>query len=135
MNGHCKQTRGFSRAQRRARGFTLLEVIVALAVLAIALAAVIEGITAYVGNTAYLRDRTLAHWVAMNKAAELQLQKAWPSAGSTRGSTLLADHEWFWTVVVFQTEDDDVRRADIEVSERDGGQALTKLITYIGQPL
>lgn len=108
---------------------------VALAVLAIALAAVIEGVTAHVSNATYLRDRTLAHWVAMNRAAELQLESAWPSAGTTRGTALLADHEWFWTVIVYQTGDADVRRADVEVSGKEGGATLSKVIAYVGKPL
>ncbi len=108
---------------------------VALAVLAIALAAVIEGVTAHVANATYLRDRTLAHWVAMNRAAELQLGSEWPSPGTTKGAALLADHEWFWTVIVYQTGDTHVRRADIEVSNKDGGETLSKVIAYVGQPL
>lgn len=124
-----------SLSSHRARGFTLIEVMVALAVLAIALAAVIESITAHVSNAAYLRDRTLAHWAAMNKAAELQIGATWPSAGTTRGATLMAGREWYWTAIVYETGDADVRRADIEVSSKDGGPVLGKVITYLGQPL
>ena len=124
-----------SHHRKRSCGFTLIEVMVALAVLAIALAAVIEGVTAHVANATYLRDRTLAHWVAMNRAAELQLGSEWPSPGTTKGAALLADHEWFWTVIVYQTGDTHVRRADIEVSNKDGGETLSKVIAYVGQPL
>lgn len=56
---------------RRNDGFTLLEVMIALAVLAIALAAVIDKSIEAGANVSYLRDRTLAHWVAENRLAEM----------------------------------------------------------------
>lgn len=113
----------------------MIEVMVALAVLTIALAAVIEGITSHVRNAAYLRDRTLAHWAVMNRISELQITGAWPSAGTTTGTTPLAGRDWFWTMIVYETDDADVRRADIEVRDKEGGAVLGKAITYLGQPL
>lgn len=87
------------RNVRNARGFTLLEVLVALAVLALALAAGIKAAGSNIDNSAYLRDRTLAHWVAMNKLTEMQVFNKFPATGTTeRGSLLLAGSEWYWTV-------------------------------------
>ncbi len=84
---------------RNTRGFTLLEVLVALAVLALALAAGIKAAGSNIDNAAYLRDRTLAHWVAMNKLTEMQVFNKFPGSGTTeRGSLLLAGSEWYWTV-------------------------------------
>ena len=87
------------RNVRNARGFTLLEVLVALAVLALALAAGIKAAGSNIDNSAYLRNRTLAHWVAMNKLTEMQVFNKFPATGTTeRGSLLLAGSEWYWTV-------------------------------------
>ncbi len=87
------------RNSPNARGFTLLEVLVALAILALALAAGIKTAGSNIDNAAYLRDRTLAHWVAMNKLTEMQVFNKFPSAGSSEhGSLLLAGSEWYWTV-------------------------------------
>ncbi len=58
----------------RHRGFTLLEVLVALAVLAIAMAALIKTGGENTRSAAYLRDKTLAQWVAMNVIAEQRLK-------------------------------------------------------------
>ena len=118
------------------RGFTLIEVLVALAVLAISLAAVINGISANVSNAAHLRDRTLAHWVAMNKVAEVQAGVTFPDTGVTKGAALLAGRAFDWSMTVPGTSDTNVRRLDVEVRLRqDGGQSLARLVAYAGRPL
>ncbi|MEJ2179215.1 MAG: type II secretion system minor pseudopilin GspI [Gammaproteobacteria bacterium] len=70
---------------RRNRGFTLIEVIVALGIIATAMAAVMMTVSANVRNATGLKERTLAHWVAMNKMAELHIvnYKEWPSIKCT----------------------------------------------------
>ena len=57
----------------RARGFTLVEVMVALAIVAIALPALLMALYQQIDDTAYLRDKTLAYMVAENKLAEIRL--------------------------------------------------------------
>jgi len=104
---------------RTARGFTLLEVLVALAIIAIAMGALIKGGAANAGNAAYLRDKTVAHWVAMNKAAELQLEAGWPPLGTTQGKVEMANRQWEWTARVVETPEADVRRVDLEVRAAD----------------
>lgn len=120
---------------RRGRGFTLIEVMVALAVLAIALAAVLKGISAHVGNAAYLRERTLAHWVALNKISEMQVKRDWPAPGAADGSSLMAGHEWRWTVTVQDTPDPSVRRLDVAVKgDAAAHEALTTVVGYLARP-
>lgn len=79
------------------RGFTLLEVMVALAVIATAMAAVITTVATGVRNSAGLQERTLAHWVAMNQMTTLEVSKQWPALRTTTGSEIMAEHEWFWS--------------------------------------
>lgn len=81
-------------------GFTLLEVMVALAIIAITLGALIKGGGDNALNTAYLKDKTLAQWVAMNRVAELQLKAKWPDLGTRRGTMELANNEWYWETKV-----------------------------------
>ncbi len=121
----------------RCRGFTLLEVIVALAVIAFALAAAASTVTNNTRNASGLQQRTYAHWVAMNKLAELQIDKKWPAIRSTRGSSLLARHEWFWTIKVSKTPDkkDLLRRVDVMVrAAEDDESPLVTLTGYVGRP-
>ena len=54
-------------------------------------------------NTEHLRDKTLAHWVAMNQIAQLQLSRQWPAAGKKSGSEAMGWHEWHWQSIVSET--------------------------------
>jgi general secretion pathway protein I len=99
----------------RAAGFTLIEVLVALAVLALALAAAIRAGGAYVGNQAYLQERTLAQWVARNVLTELELGEDWPGIGERSDSARLADLDWEWEATISGTPDPDLRRVELSV--------------------
>lgn len=117
------------------RGFTLLEVVVALAVIAIALAGGISAVSNSTRNAAGLEQRTYAHWVAMNKLAELQLSQQWPDPQTLAGSELLARHEWHWSMVVSQTEYAPMRRVDVRVrASEDDESPLVTLTGYLGRP-
>ncbi len=118
----------------RQRGFTLLEVIVALAVIAFALGAAVSAVSGNTRNAAGLQQRTYAHWVAANKLAELHLSRQWPATRTTRGSSLLARHEWFWEMRVQETPDRSVRRVDIAVrAAEDDDSPVTSLTGFVGQ--
>jgi general secretion pathway protein I len=118
------------------RGFTLLEVLVALAVLAIAMAALIKGGADNARAAAYLRDKTLAQWVAMNVVAEQRLAAAWPAPGKQRGSEEMARHEWYWELTVAETFDDDIRRLEVAVRATDDKAAgpLVNLVAFLPRP-
>ncbi len=117
------------------RGFTLLEVLIALAILAVALAAAIKGISSHVGNISYLKERSLAHWVGMNALTELRVSGRYPGAGEIKGDETLAGREFRWTIKVTEVEGGDVRRLDVRVvPEDDPERPLTTLIAYIGKP-
>ena len=127
---------GNSRVAKRAGGFTLVEILVALAIMAIAVAAVVAAVSGNVSNAAYLRDRTLAHWVAMNKVAELQVNGEWPSPGTQHGKSLMAAQEWSWEVTVSTTDDADVRRLDVDVyADKDHKDSLASMVAYVGRPM
>lgn len=119
-----------------ARGFTLIEVLVALAILAIALGALVKGGGANAANAAHLRDKSLAHWVAMNRVAEVQLEPGWPGIATTRGTAGMAGREWQWVARVSDTFDGDVRRLEVEVGEagREEFTPLEKLIAFLPRP-
>lgn len=91
----------------RARGFTLVEVMVALAIVAIALPAVLMALYQQVDDTGYLRDKTTAAMVAANKLAEMRLvigSTRTLNAGKDNGQATMADRDWYWWVETKATE-------------------------------
>jgi general secretion pathway protein I len=125
------------RRRTTEKGFTLLEVLVALAVLAIALASLLKGIFSNAANEAYLRDKTLAQWVAMNVVAEQQLAEQWPSKGNKQGSENMGGHEWFWRYEISETFDEDVRRLEVKVRASDDSDVspLSSVVAFLPKPV
>lgn len=115
------------------RGFTLLEILVALAILAIALSAVLKATAEGVGHVAYMRDRTLASWVAQNQINEKLLESAWPARGVSEGRTEMAGRDWQWEIRISDTPDPDLRRLDVTVRLRDEPALLAELIAFKGR--
>lgn len=75
----------------------MVEVLVALAIIAIALAALVKASGNHSYSAAYLKEKTLAHYVAMNELTLLQATNTWPEDNNLKKSTEMAGHEWYWT--------------------------------------
>lgn len=115
-------------------GFTLLEILVALAVLALSLGALVTAVSSQARNTAHLVERTLAQWVAGNTIAEIRLEAAWSEPGVRRGRSDMSDRTWTWRAVTTATDDPDLRRIDVSVAPEDTGKPLVTLVAYLGRP-
>lgn len=122
--------------QRYSRGFTLLEVMVALAVLAVALAALIKGVSDNAANAAYLRDKSYAHWVGMNVVTEQRLLGSIKEGKVERGEEVMGNHTWYWSAALSETFDEDVRRLEVKVrgSEEKDASPLASLVAFIARP-
>ena len=101
------------------RGFTLIEVLVALAIVAIGMAAVMGALTSSANTISYLRDKTFAQWVALNQIANLRLSGQQPPTGNSNGDTDFAGRSWHWRQEVVATQIPGVERIDISVRPAD----------------
>jgi general secretion pathway protein I len=117
------------------KGFTLLEILIALAILAIALSSIIAVASNQSVNVAYLRDKTLAHWVAMNQMTELQITNQWPATGKKRGDEEMGLQKWYWKREISKTPDDRVRQVEIRIyRNRDDENSVSRLVSFLSQP-
>lgn len=110
---------------RADRGFTLVEVMVALAVVAIALPALLVSLNQQVDSTAYLRDKSVAHMVAANKLTEIRiLARARQSLlqGRDSGVTTMVGRDWYWWVDSKPTAVEGFYRISIQVAAEETSQ-------------
>lgn len=116
-------------------GFTLVEILVSLAILSIILGALIQTAGANASNAARLRDRAVAEWVASNRLAELQLALSFPDIGSRTGDDEVFGTRWFWKTIVQKVEDEDLRRVDIEVRRsEDSDNPVVTIAGFVSHP-
>lgn len=120
---------------RACRGFTLVEVLVALAIVSIALLAALRAAgqgTAAVGE---LRSRLLAGWVAENRLAEHRARGDWLALGIARGTQSQGGVEFAWREEVIATPNAAFRRVDVFVSSpAEESRALARLTGFVVQP-
>lgn len=122
------------------RGFTLVEVMVALAVVAVALPALLMSLYQQVDSTAYLRDKSQAQMVAANKLTEMRLlSRARQSVlkGRDSGLASMGDREWYWWLESQPTAVDQFYRLEIRVAagEDQREQPLHTLVAFLSADL
>lgn len=136
----CDPVYGYQRGSNRLyrnrhqQGFTLLEVMVALLIVALGLAAAVSTVTASVRNSAGLKERTFAHYVAMNELAKIEINgNRKPS--KTEGTTEMAGHEWYWEMEFVKTADDTGKMLFVDIrvkANEDDENPVVTLRSMIG---
>ncbi len=108
----------------RARGFTLIEVLVALIIVALAAAASMEAVSGAADTVAVLRERSFAQWIALNRIIEQRVAATPPSDGASDGVVDFAGRRWEWRQNIERLALPGLRRIDVSVRlAPDGGPA------------
>lgn len=115
-------------------GFTLIEVLLALAVFSLAGLALLNTADTHFTSLNNLEDKMIADWVASNQLVEAHLVQTWPPQNNKKGKVDMAGRDWYWTQKVVKTTDNDMRQIVIEIRNSDDDElALTSLMTYISK--
>ena len=120
--------------QRPQNGFTLIEVMVALIIVALSLTAVTASMSRMIDTSRAMRDRTYASWIAQNRIAEFRLASETPDVGASSGEVEYANTDWSWRAVISETDVDDLYRIDVTVSLA-GIEGVIRTVTgFVGPP-
>ncbi|MDA8390466.1 MAG: type II secretion system minor pseudopilin GspI [Gammaproteobacteria bacterium] len=118
----------------RKEGFTLLEVLVALFILAVALAAIMRNLTGAITTTGALRDRTLALWVADARLTHIEAVTKWPGLGAQHTRMREDGRRFVVRTHVLRTALPNLRRVNITVRRAHHTDTLMRLVGFVRQP-
>lgn len=116
-------------------GFTLLEVLVALAIIGLSIMAMAGKMGQMIDTSNILRERTYASWIAQNKIAELRLANVIPEVSSSSGEVEYANAEWSWRAVVSETGVENLFRVDVAISFPGSDDTIRTVTGFIGEPV
>jgi len=116
------------------RGFTLIEVVIALAIAAIGLAAVTASVSQMIDAANSMQERTYAAWIGQNKITEMRLANIIPNVSTTNGELVYADMEWSWRADVSETGVENLYRVDVEVGFAAADTFIRTVSGFIGEP-
>ena len=120
---------------RRHSGFTILEVMVALVIIALALTAVGTKMSQMIDTANAMRDRTYASWIAQNRITEIRLAGQIPDVTTTTGEVNFAGVEWEWRAEVFETGIENLRRVEVAVSLLGADEPVRTVTGFVGEPV
>jgi general secretion pathway protein I len=123
-----------SKRSDRSGGFTLIEVMVALAIVGLSLGAVAASVSQMVDAATTMRERTYGSWIAQNKIAELRLANVVPEVSDTSGELEFAGLEWAWRANISETGVENLYRVDVSISYPGSDVPIRTVSGFIGEP-
>lgn len=124
-------------SRRRQRGFTLIEVLVALVIVAVGMSVLMGALSSSARTVIYMQDKTFAEWVALNQVTTVRLalqQGQIPPVGTTNGDIDLANRSWHWRQDVVASQVPGINRIDVKVRPKEvkGGDDDNWYVTVSG---
>jgi general secretion pathway protein I len=117
-----------------ARGFTLLESMVALAIVALGMMAVHTQLNRFVISAVITEEKTLASWIASNKLTELSVATTWPEIGTSDDEVEFAQRDWQLEIEISETQVENLRRADVRVFLSQNPDRLIHTLSALIEP-
>ncbi len=124
--------------KRAARGFTLVEVLVALMVVALGLAALMISVSGTARTSGYLREKSVAQWIALNRIEEVRLNLDKFAQSTDTGELDFANRHWHYDTRYFDTSVSTMRRIVVRVwagAADAKGNPLAEAIGFVGTAL
>jgi general secretion pathway protein I len=120
---------------RQHSGFTLIEVLVALFIVALGIGALLSTLTSAATTVDHLRDKSFAEWVALNQITQARLATSSTGTGSSSGEVEFAGSKWYWRQQVVDQGIAGMQRIDVEVSRSASAEsaALATAVGFMGQ--
>lgn len=117
--------------KQKLSGFTLIEVLLALAIIAIALTALLKATAQNIENTHRIKEKTISHWIAMQGVAMIQLKLIHvnQSQEATQSTTMLGE-QWYWRAKISSTPIKKMQQITISVSPKQSGPFREELIAF-----
>lgn len=115
------------------KGFTLIEVVLAMAIFALASLAALSAASGHLRSVGELENRTFATMVAANRMAEMHYERRWPPVNDAQGEVELAGKQWHWQQQVTQTVTDDLQEVTIIVRLDPDGPEEARLSSFVGR--
>jgi len=98
------------------RGFTLIEVLVALAIVIIAFMAMYGSMMQVIAATTLMQEKTIASWIAFDRITELRVTKQFPDDDESHGDIEMAGADWIYTIKINPTNSDNIRQVIVKVA-------------------
>ena len=125
--------RNYKPTQRQ-RAFTLIEVMVALVIVALSLSAVVASVSQMVVAATAMQERTYASWIAQNKISEIRLSDTVPDVSEDDDEVVFANIDWALTTTISETGVDNLYRIDVAVSYAGTEQVIRTVTGFVGEP-
>lgn len=119
---------------RKQRGFTLIEVMVAMAIFGTAALAAVNAASSHLSSISQIQQKTFAQYVASNRLVDLSLSQQWPLEDDASGRMRLAEQDWQWQQQVVETVTPDVVAVTVTVSKPNQDGEIISLTRYVRRP-